>query len=80
MAGISINVSISGCRWCNRRLGPVKGPPGKRRNPNTRACSQAKQTVVNPLTPWSDQHLISPYNINPKSLFKVMRIKEMITN
>ena len=36
--------------------------------------------VVNPLTPKSDQHLISPYNISLESNIKVMRIKEMITN
>ena len=28
----------------------------------------------------SDKHLISPYNITPELHFKVMRIKEMITN
>lgn len=33
-----------------------------------------------PLTPNSDQHLISPHNIAPKSHSKVMRIKEMIAN
>ena len=33
---------------------------------------------VNPLTPWSDQHLISPYNIIPESLSKVTRIKKII--
>ena len=35
---------------------------------------------VNPLTPKSDKHLISPYNISPESHIKVMRIKEMTTN
>ena len=35
---------------------------------------------ANPLTPKSDQHLISPYNISPESHTKVMRIKEMIKN
>ena len=35
---------------------------------------------LNPLTPKSDQHLISPYNIAPESHIKVMRIREMITN
>ena len=34
----------------------------------------------NPLTPESDQHLISPFNITPESHIKVMRIKEMIIN
>ena len=33
---------------------------------------------VNPLTPKSDQNLISPYNITPDSGIKVMRVKEMI--
>ena len=35
---------------------------------------------INPLTPKSDHHLISPYNITPESHIKVMRIKEMITS
>ena len=35
---------------------------------------------LNPLTPKSDQHLISPYSITPESHNTVMRIKEMITN
>ena len=35
---------------------------------------------MNPLTPKSDQHLISPYNITLESNIKVMRIEEMITN
>ena len=35
---------------------------------------------VNPSTPKSDKHLISPYNISPESLMKVTRIKEMIIN
>ena len=35
---------------------------------------------VTPLTPQSDLHLISPYNITPESNIKVMRIKKMITN
>ena len=34
----------------------------------------------NPLSPKSDQHLISPYNISPESLIVFMRIKEIITN
>ena len=38
------------------------------------------QCSINPLTPKSDLHLISPYNIIPESHSKVMRIKEMITN
>ena len=32
-----------------------------------------------PLTPKSDKHLISPYNISLGSNIKVMRINEMIT-
>ena len=36
--------------------------------------------LINPLTPKSDWHLISPYCITPESNIKVMRIKEMITN
>ena len=36
--------------------------------------------LLNPLTPKSDQHLISPYNITPESNIKVMRVKQMITN
>ena len=36
-------------------------------------------SCINLLTPKSDQHLISPYNIIPESHIKVMRIKEMIT-
>ena len=36
--------------------------------------------LIDPLTPRSDQHIISPYNITPESLIHVMRIKKMITN
>ena len=36
-------------------------------------------TIIN-LTPTSDKHLISPYNITPESNIKFMRIKEMITS
>ena len=35
---------------------------------------------VKPLTPRSNQHLNSPYNITTESHVNVMRIKEMITN
>ena len=35
---------------------------------------------MNPLTPKSDQHLISPYNITLESHINVKRIKEIITN
>ena len=34
---------------------------------------------LNPLTPKSDQLLISPYNITPESNIKITRIKEMTT-
>ena len=34
----------------------------------------------NLLTPKSDLHLISPYNITTESHINVMRIKEMIAN
>ena len=37
-------------------------------------------TVINPLIPGSDQHLISPFNITPESNIKVIRMKEMIIN
>ena len=36
--------------------------------------------LINPLTPKSDWHLISPYCITPESNIKVGRIKELITN
>ena len=35
---------------------------------------------LNPLTPESDKHLISPFNISPESHVKVTRIKEAITD
>ena len=35
--------------------------------------------LLNPLTPKSDQHLISPY-ITPESNIRVMRVKQIITN
>ena len=35
--------------------------------------------TLNPLTPNSDQHLISPHNITPEAHIQVTRIKEMIT-
>ena len=37
-------------------------------------------SYVNLLTLWSDQHLVSPYNITPESHIKITGIKEMITN
>ena len=36
--------------------------------------------MFNPLTPKSDQHLISPDNITPESNIRVTRKKEMIIN
>ena len=36
--------------------------------------------TMNSLIPKSDKHLISPYNITPKSHIQVVRIKEMVTN
>ena len=35
--------------------------------------------TLNPMTPKSYYHLISPYNITTESNIKVMRIREMIT-
>ena len=35
---------------------------------------------INPLSPNSDKHLISPYSITTRSNIQVMRIKKMITN
>ena len=40
--------------------------------------TQTKVPTINPLTPKSDKHLISPYNINSDSHIQVMGIKEMI--
>ena len=40
----------------------------------------AAPLFLNPLTPKSDYHLISPYNITLESHIKVTRIKEMIHN
>ena len=36
--------------------------------------------MIDPLTPKSDQHLVSPHNNTAESNTKVMRIKEMITH
>ena len=35
---------------------------------------------IKPLSPSSDQHQLSPCNINAYSTIEVMRIKDMITN
>ena len=35
---------------------------------------------INPLTPESDWHLISPYNISPELNIKVTRIRELTNN
>ena len=42
--------------------------------------SKGPFSSLKPLTPKSDQLLISPHNITPESNIKVMRIKEVITN
>ena len=42
--------------------------------------SKGPFSSLNPLTPKSDQLLISPHNITPESNIKVMRIQEVITN
>ena len=39
-----------------------------------------KERNINPLTPQSDKHPISPKSTSLKSNIKVMRIKEMISN
>ena len=39
----------------------------------------AGEERINPLIPYSDQHQISPYNINAFSTPEVLRIKDMIT-
>ena len=36
--------------------------------------------LIDPLTPKSDWHLISPFHITPELNIKVRRIKELITN
>ena len=41
---------------------------------------KSKNKNLNPFTPWSDLHRISPYNITSESNIKVMRIKKMIIN
>ena len=44
------------------------------------SVNQEKQLLnINPLSPNSDQHEISPCNINAYSTPEVMRIKDMIT-
>ena len=35
--------------------------------------------LLNPLNPYSDQHVISHYNITSESHIKITRITEMIT-
>ena len=40
----------------------------------------ARGIHVNPLTPKSDQDLISPYSVTTESNIKIMRIEEMINN
>ena len=43
-------------------------------------CFPPVKSSFNPLTPKSEEHLISPYNITPESNIKVRRVKDMITN
>ena len=50
----------------------------KKRKTNEEICIES--VVDNALTPKSDQHLISPDNITPKSNIRVTRQKEMIIN
>ena len=38
-----------------------------------------QNNASNPSTPWTDQHLISPYNIIPETHIKVVSVKDMIT-
>ena len=45
-----------------------------------RSTPYPSSNLIYPLNAKSDEHLISPYNITPKSNTKVMRMKEMITN
>ena len=40
---------------------------------------RTRQQLINPVTPNSDQHQISPCNINAYSTNEAMRIKDMIT-
>ena len=47
---------------------------------NLKQCKLYYSSSLNPLTPKSDSHLVSPYNITPKSHIKVTRIKEIIAN
>ena len=58
----------------------ISGRPGfeSRRSLNFFPASFLQ--LFNPLALKSDQHLISPNNINLESNIKVMRIKETITN
>ena len=44
-----------------------------------RVVMKLPNTCLNPLSPNSDQHQISPCNINAYSTPEVMRIKDMIT-
>ena len=45
----------------------------------THRTFSAPRVTINPLSPNSDQHQISPCNINAHSTPEVMRIKDMIT-
>ena len=37
-------------------------------------------SLINPLNPKSDQHVISPYSNTAESFIKIMKIEELITN
>ena len=52
----------------------IPPPPGWDANP-----PQGYPQYFNPVTPKSEQHLISPYNITPELHMKVVRKEKMIT-
>ena len=45
-----------------------------------RILKQTYVTLINPLNPESDQHLISPYSDHAESFSEVREIKGMISN
>ena len=51
----------------------------KRKQERKKGPNPKGMYCINPLCPKSDQHLISPHNINNWSNKQVMRIQEMIT-
>ena len=66
------------CVWAKKRNANKK-TAFKQMETNFTNKEQDKSTYFNPLNPKSDYPLISPYNMTPESLVKVMRIKERIT-